>query len=364
LPDIPKEVEQVVNTKVGEVITPDVAAEIVQTISTQLGDIITPEIADQLTQTINTKVGEVVTPDIATELTQVVNVVTGDVELPDIPKEKEVKIKFTQENLQALTADLKTQQQQAVVGSMDYTKITEQIADANALKNVMQTALQEGLDNVVIDTQKLFDQLLNGGIPDSEWENIIEQMNAGMKEGKSGKQYEFNAQTGDVKETKTATTNESVVGLMQKTAGGIGSIVSGVEGLGAEIPEGFKDVIGGINSAMTIMQGIASILAIIETLNEAQSIGSFIPFFKNGGKVPHAATGLVVPGNDHSDHTLIAASSGEVILNRAQQSNLINDLDGAGRNVTVRGVIDGTTIRLVLDNTSRQMGKGTYVTSR
>ena len=87
LPDIPKVIEQTVNTHQGKKITDEIAKEITQTINTRLGRIVTPDILESITQTINTKIGRVVTPAIAKELTQEVNVKTGKVDLKPIPTE-------------------------------------------------------------------------------------------------------------------------------------------------------------------------------------------------------------------------------------------------------------------------------------
>ena len=87
LPDIPKVIEQTVNTHQGKKITDEIAKEITQTINTRLGRIVTPDILESITQTINTKIGRVVTPAIAKELTQEVNVKTGRVDLKPIPTE-------------------------------------------------------------------------------------------------------------------------------------------------------------------------------------------------------------------------------------------------------------------------------------
>ena len=147
---------------------------------------------------------------------------------------------------------------------------------------------------------------------------------------------------------------------MGKMVGGIQSMVGGIENLGVEIPQGMKDVLGGIQSMITILSGISTIITAIEAINAADAI---IPFAR-GGIVPHAAGGWVVPGNDHADRTLIAASSGELILNRAQQGNLASQLEGGAiDNLHLSATITGEQIRLALNNNSRRTGNGEYVTT-
>ena len=128
LPDIPKEIEQIVNTHQGELMTADIATEITQKINTVLGNIVKPEILDEVTQTINTKVGNVITPEIAKEVTQVVNVDTGTVDLPDIPKEIEQIVNTHQGEL--MTADIATEITQkinTVLGNIVKPEILDEV---------------------------------------------------------------------------------------------------------------------------------------------------------------------------------------------------------------------------------------------
>lgn len=79
------------------------------------------------------------------------------------------------------------------------------------------------------------------------------------------------------------------------------------------------------------------------------------------------ASGGIVPGNDYSDNTLVRVSSGELILNRAQQNSLASQLagDGGGRNATtITPYVSGEQIYLGLSNYLRRSGHGELVTSR
>ena len=103
----------------------------------------------------------------------------------------------------------------------------------------------------------------------------------------------------------------------------------------------------------------------MSTKQDVQIATSIIPGFARGGIIPHAATGFVVPGNDFSDRTPILASSGELILNKAQQGNLASQLTGAERS-TQNGTpyVDGEKIFLGINNFLRRSGRGEIVTSR
>ena len=143
-------------------------------------------------------------------------------------------------------------------------------------------------------------------------------------------------------------------------AGGMSSMVSGLEQLGIDIPEGLQGVIGGIQAVSGILTSIMTIVSAIQAIAGADAL---IPF-KNGGIVPHAATGMLIPGTDFADRTPILASSGEVVLNRAQTGNLASQLQGnAFQNARLSATIRGEQIRLAVNNNGRRTGRGETVTT-
>jgi hypothetical protein len=153
--------------------------------------------------------------------------------------------------------------------------------------------------------------------------------------------------------------DKTIVSEMGKLTSGVSGIFSGIEQMGIEVPDEIKNVINGLNGVMTILTSINTILGVIEGL---QTVGA-IPFFARGGIVPHAATGLVVPGNDHADRTPALVSSGELILNSAQQNALANELQGGGlRNLRLRTEVSGRNLIVVIENDLAARGKGQLVT--
>ena len=184
---------------------------------------------------------------------------------------------------------------------------------------------------------------------------FIEKYGANSEEGKAarGEQKDLQNRIAGMKGEKTQ------MGEIQKLTGAVGGILSGVESLGIEIPKGMKEVMSGINGIITIITSITTILEFIEA---AETIGT-LPFFKTGGIV-HAAAGYRVPGNDFSDHTPVMVSSGELILNRAQQGNIASQLEESRQNNTTNivGRIAGEDIILSANNYLRRTGKGELVT--
>ena len=158
-------------------------------------------------------------------------------------------------------------------------------------------------------------------------------------------------------EQKTTQLSETEqVKQMGAMVGGIQQMVGGIAQLGIEIPEGFQSMLGGLQGIMTILQAIQTI----------QTVGSVLGLFRNGGIVPHAATGLMVPGNDFSDSTPVMVSSGELILNKAQQNAVAQGLqEERGRGgYSSTPYVDGEKIYLGMNNFLRRSGRGEIVTSR
>jgi hypothetical protein len=148
---------------------------------------------------------------------------------------------------------------------------------------------------------------------------------------------------------------------MSQMSSGISSMVSGIEGLGIELPKGMKDVLGGIQSVTSILTGISAILTAIETISAADTI---IPF-ANGGVVK-AAGGYRVPGRTFSGDMIPARlNAGETVLNQAQAGVIANALQDRefGGGASLQPYVEGERIYLGVENTLKRKGKGEIVTT-
>lgn len=77
------------------------------------------------------------------------------------------------------------------------------------------------------------------------------------------------------------------------------------------------------------------------------------------------AEGGIVPGNNHSDGLIANVSSGELILNRAQQSNIAAQLSSSNQQADVaQPYVSGELIFLAVNNYMRRAGYGEIVGSR
>jgi len=151
--------------------------------------------------------------------------------------------------------------------------------------------------------------------------------------------------------------------VMGQMGSGISSIVSGIEALGIEIPQGMKDVLGGIQTVTTILSGIATIVAAIEVISTAK----LLPFVGANGGVIKAAGGYRVPGRTFSGDMIPARlNAGETVLNQAQAgviANALQDREFGGGSGTMQPYVDGEKIFLGMNNTSKRMGRGEIVTT-
>lgn len=144
-------------------------------------------------------------------------------------------------------------------------------------------------------------------------------------------------------------------------AGGISSMVGGLEQLGIELPQGMKDVLGGIQAVTSILTGISTIVSAIQAISAADTL---IPFAHGG--VVKAASGYRVPGRTFSGDMVPARlNAGETVLNQAQAgviANALQDRDFSG-GVSLQPYVEGERIFLGVENTLKRKGKGEIVTT-
>jgi hypothetical protein len=76
------------------------------------------------------------------------------------------------------------------------------------------------------------------------------------------------------------------------------------------------------------------------------------------------ASGGIIPGNNYNDGLVANVSSGELILNRAQQGNLASQLSGTSGAGTSQPYLDVETIWLGIGHYLKRKGMGEIVTTR
>lgn len=334
----------------------------------------------------------------------------GDVKIP-------LTFTYTDNNMAALIGDLKSQLKDADFGSDVYADIQERLSDATAISGLLQTALENGIAATDLESvsQELFAQLLNGkNIDDETIESLRQTLAKSIK--KNVKVSENGGVTTDNKDTFKELTSD-----IHTVTSGLSSVAAGLNSLGVEIPSGVEKVIGVVNGVMQVITGISQIISVFQTsstnantiaLNAntaalyansaaqgvsagasaaaggamagaaggmlagsaAGPIGMAIGLgvgllagsllFANGGIVPHAANGYLIPGNSFSgDVTPVLANAGEVILSKSQQNALVNQMQSNEAGGSMQPFVNGEQIFIGMNNTSKRMGRGEIVTT-
>ena len=249
-------------------------------------------------------------------------------------------------------------------------------ADMATLTSLLETQIKNGIEGIDIPTDELIQKIMGDGIniPDEYWEGLQTQINDKLKElGIDAIKIDF--KTGNIssgggkKDNATGKQLDKFNSEFSKVPSGVSSIVSGIQQMGVEIPSEIQSVLGVLTGISSIMTGIVALLTLIEidtkTTAGASVFDAIIPLAR-GGIVPKAAGGRFIGGNSYSGDNIFAGNawvnSGELVLNKAQQSTLASQLEGGGmQGMKLSAVISGEQIRLVLNNNGRRTGKGEYV---
>ena len=285
---------------------------------------------------------------------------------------------YTDNNLSAFIGNLKQELSQAPLGSELYKNLTAQLADANMLANLMQTAVKNGIDIAQFDPQGLFNKIFgeNPGdyIKDEKWQEIRKKI-----EEIIGKPITIDVNTGTVNvDNSKGKSAEKGKSDYNKIVGSMSTITGALQQLGVEVPEGFSKTLGILQVISTITMAIQSLAAVTATTSALKAIpiigwflhnGGMVPAFANGGLIGKAAGGMMIPGNSFSGDNLrlpvdggrgmIGVNSGELILNKAQQGNLASQLQDGGNGGNVgrsMATIESDQIRIVLQNGAQAKG--------
>ena len=264
------------------------------------------------------------------------------------------------------------------LGSVDYSKIMGNIADMQTIKSIIEQSMAAGIDAAQFDLEPLWEKVFDGeNIPDDVWQNIVDTINAKLAELEL-EPIKLDFKTGNI--TKLAKDSKDLA----KDWSAAGSAISSVSAAMSQIDDPAAKVIGTIAQAVAAValgasQAIAqasngsaggpwgwiafaaaataTMISTIATIHNATG-------FAQGGIVDGRGGGFV-GGMAYSGDNVgnVRLDSGELVLNRAQQNNLANQLEGGSvwQNLVLETVISGEDIRLVLNDNGRRTGRGEYV---
>ena len=298
---------------------------------------------------------------------------------------------------------------QANIGSELYTQISEQLKDATTMSTLLQELVERGVEGADLEStaQALKEKLLSpDGIDQEAVQAWLDELNKQMEEA-GGVGLKLNPETGEVSDSKDkGKANDEELNKLNegigKMASGLSQVSNGLKSVGVEIPKEVDQVIGVISGVSQIISGVGTIISIFGTsaltVNTAAvnantfSIGAliaaletntatnFLPFanggivpaFAHGGLIGRAAAGMMIPGNSMSGDRLrmpvdggrgmIGVNSGELILNRAQQGVIAQELEGGGfDNLQLDARVSAEDIIFILNNNGNRRGYGDFI---
>jgi len=258
-----------------------------------------------------------------------------------------------------------------------------QAVDIASLTNLMQVAMQHGIDSLNLDFSAIYNRMLNGeNIPDDVWTSLERTINEKLKELKLP-QIELDITTGGVKQASADVSKLSTEWVQAAQAvGQFGSALQSVEDPTAKIAgiiaQAIASVAAGAGSAIA-EAGTGSAGGpwgwIAFAISATATMVSTIAAIKSATSANYAQGGIVGGNSFSGDNMrgilpngeLIGLNSGETVLTAAQTGVLANAMKSNPMgNLNIEGILDGETIRLVLVNNALRRGgnRGEYAITK
>ncbi len=276
---------------------------------------------------------------------------------------------FSQKAVDARMSHAKKAMNEAAIGSDRYLYEADKIVDLTTFQNLLKAATEAGMN---IDTSYIEETLgqidMGLGVSDEAWQVLVAQINEHLANlGLDA--IELDVKTGGVKSL-----NKEVEGTIDHVSGAasafqaLGNAMSNIDDPGAQVAGLIAQAIGSVAAGYGAATAQAATMGpwawITFAITGLATMISTIAGIKSATAGSYASGGIV-PGTSYSgDNTIIAANAGEVVLNRAQQTNLAGQLEAGSlpNNLHLSTEISGTNLRIVLDNDNRSKGgsRGAY----
>lgn len=301
------------------------------------------------------------------------------------------------QGVEQFISETKSLLSQADLGSELYTQLSDQLKDATTMSTLLQELMERGMAGADLENtaQALKEKLLSPeGIDQEAVQAWLDQLNKQIEEA-GGVGLKLNSETGEVSDDKKKSDADLTTAINKATIGvnALSSINSGLKGMGIDLGDDIGNAISIVQSMMTVIQGVQAIVSLFQTpaivtntvalntLTATLIAKSFLPGFTNGGIVPafaqggligRAAAGMMIPGNSMSGDRLrlpvdggrgmIGVNSGELILNRAQQGVIAQELEGGSfDNIQLDARVSAEDIIFILNNNANRRGYRPFI---
>lgn len=212
--------------------------------------------------------------------------------------------KLTEANITAYLGNLKKQIDASDIGSATFDKLTEKLKDATAIKGIVQTALQNGIDTTELDASGIWAKLFSeDGVSDEDLQKFVDAVNQKLKDKGLGTVHI--SATGDVAKDEAPAVEPSNLERVSSAFGDIKDGWSDISGIGDSIQNINQTLEGNANAWEKISAVINGVIRMGEGLT------GFIKLVSKMGEVTKAAGAASAAAS----HTAAAAKTSEAAAN-------------------------------------------------
>lgn len=238
--------------------------------------------------------------------------------------------------------------------------------DENSLKTLMGVALQNGINGLDLDFSHILDEMREGlDIPAETWKELETKINEQLASLNLAP-IKLNFETGNLEApVKTAKDTAAAWQAASAAISTVGAALQQIDDPAAKIAGILATAVANIalgfaNATASPATGAAGIFGwIAATTAGLATMISTITAIKSVTSAGKFAEGGIVPGNNYNDGLVANVSSGELILNRAQQDSIASQLTANPfGNLQLSTRLSGTDLLILLNNTNRSLGGG------
>lgn len=275
---------------------------------------------------------------------------------------------FSESGVSAGISYLKGKKAEAVIGSAEYKNFDAQLTDATTMGTLTGVMDKYNItpDQINVDAAGIWQKIINGNdIANADWQGVADAINEKLSE-MGIEPVKLDVQTGGLKnvakdvDVLTSTTKNAGSAMTQ-----LGGALAGLEDPSAKVAGIVMQAIG--NVALSFSQAMATpkdpwswiAFAVAGTATMISTIAAI-----------HSATGYaeggLIKGNSYSGDNIMAnggaigLNAGELVLNKAQQANIANQLNEPGSALQLGGTVKlrGSDMYIQLNNYGKETGRG------